>query len=235
MTKLLAQFKFDSADFDIIQQTKNGLSLKIYRELVCDSTTGVNRGLSTKISVHDNTNTHADLVWELRNQTSVLSQGYTSDSDIPVPLGAGSYHLKIYAPDTGKIVKTRKPRNIDNNTHNKLLCLQVRNYLLNALSKALPVPHNIRFPSEHLDDSGNNHKYRRSIRVEIVEGVLHHVYIDTTTRPNIQVITYNVLTEDSDTHEITIADDLIDLSSVSELVVDHVLEASEYTSRGNQT
>jgi len=234
MTKLLAQFKFDSADFDIIQQTKNGLSLKIYRELVCDSTTGVNRGLSTKISVHDNTNTHTDLVWELRNQTSVLSQGYTSDSEIPIPLSAGSYHLKIYAPCTGRNVKTRRQRNIDSNTHNKLLCLQVRNYLLNALSKALPVPHNIRFPSEHLDDSGNNHKYRRSIRVEIVKGVLHHVYIDTAGT-HIQVITYNVLTTDSNIHEITITNDLIDLSSVSKLIVDHMLEAGEYASRGNKT
>jgi len=188
MTKLVAKFDFLNAEFDITEQTKNGLHIKIFRQLNCISNTqsaykmpvGANGGLATKLIVTSH-NESCDMVWELSNREAIIARGYISDTTIPLPLYYGQtdrYTLRLYKANTASLGTIKYKKNIDIATQRKTILLQIRNNIINQLPVliAAVTPNiSIRFGSEHMDNSGFNNFYKQSIRIEIPNIALYHV------------------------------------------------------------
>lgn len=186
MTKLLAEFEFDNAEFDITEQTINNIYLKIYRELVCITNTstiyrmpvGSNGGLATRM-VALYKGQPDEMVWELRHSKKrVIGQGYTSDQIIPLPMPTDSskkFSLSIYTAGTRNSKNNCPDINID--TKHKIELLRIRNNIIAKLQKSSNGNYTVKYGSEHLDNSTYNLHYKRSIRIEMPNRVLYHLYL----------------------------------------------------------
>lgn len=197
MTKLLASFEFNNAEFDITEQTKGNVYLKICRELVCSAylmPAGGNGGLVTKITVLNRGVAGQDLVWELSDKHNIIDSGYTNDGILPLPLPSDNdsiFSIKLYMPS--RTALRNNNHQIHPTTFSKIVILQIRNEILTKLPVIILdrlSDATVQFGSAHMDNSEYNRYYKRSIRIEIPNRALHHVYFEYDQLYYMHILTY---------------------------------------------
>lgn len=236
MTKPLATFKFNNNDFDITEQSKNNLYLKIYRQIIINNQNkipaGAIAGTVTNLQVLHEGQQDCDFVWQLKRDDNILATGYTSDNRIPLPMYYGddnnTYTLSIFSVNKISKIFSKKNKSLDIDTYNKLILLQMRYYIISQLKDRI-AEGTIRYGSKHLDASGNNNIYIRSIRIDIPDHPLHHIYLYFKDN-NYFMDIYTFYGSDRDTEQHSVQIDLKAIDNNINYIIEYVSAQDTFVS-----
>lgn len=238
MTKLLASFKFNNNDFDITEQSKNDLYVKIYRQIIINNNhndrlpAGAIAGTATNLQVLHEGQKDRDFVWQLKKDNNIIATGYTSDKIIPLPMYYGDdpniYTLSIYSANKISKVFSKKNKSMDIDMYHKLVLLQIRDYMISQLKDRI-TDSTIKYGSKHLDANGDNSIYVKSIRIDIPNHPLHHIYLYCKDN-NYFMDIYTFYGADRDTEQHTIQIDLKAIDQNIEDIVEYVSTQDTFVS-----
>jgi hypothetical protein len=112
---------------------------------------------------------------------SVAAIGYLEDDVIPLPMCEDEpkkYTINIYYAKPGDQLKSgiMYSNVVDKHVQNAVLLLSIRHYIIERLSELMSDAV-VKYGSGHVDNSGNNDKYQKSIRVDALDRPLCHIYL----------------------------------------------------------
>lgn len=200
MISALASFTFINSQFELIEEAKSDIYVKLDRHLIHSNRTvqgvvvGAIKGYETRLQVLNQGQPDNSLIWELSTNKKVLATNTALNNIIPLPMDYGDhnkYQLKIYPTLTESILEQpiKISKKINKSTANQVIISSINQLLVAKLNKFL-TGYNIQYGSAHQDNSGNNDKYLNSVRVEAKDKPLYHLFVYHTDQYYIDMMAF---------------------------------------------
>ena len=187
MIKALASFNFINSQYELMEEAKDDIYVKLERHmlytnrLVHGAPLGTIQGYQTKIQILHHCKPNHHLVWELSTNRKTIAADVALQNIIPLPIEHGEqqkYQIKIYPTLSHSVLEhpIKVPKKIDKLTTVQVIISSINSLIITTLNKLLP-KYTIRYGSNHLDGSGNDDKYFKSVRIEAQDKPLFHIYV----------------------------------------------------------
>lgn len=187
MINALASFKFVNSQYELMEEAKNDIYVKLERHMLYSNRIahgaplGTIQGYQTKIEILHRGKPNHHLVWELSSNRKTIAADVSLQNIIPLPISYDDqqkYQIKIYPTLSHGVLEhpIKVPKKMDKLTAVQVIISSINSLIIDTLSKLLP-KHTIKYGSSHLDGSGNNDKYFKSVRIEALDKPLFHIYV----------------------------------------------------------